>query len=120
MPVRLLTCLLALSALALSACDSGTDDDSSFARLQGTWERTDAGFTDESVRFGPGQNYTFRKGGGAVEIGLYSTLSGPGSERTFTVRYMGEGARPDEEAVLTDDTLVLTPSGGDARSYRRD
>ena len=122
---RTFACLLALVAVSLSACDSDSEGNTAFTRLQGTWERTDAGFTDETVRFGPGQSYTFRRDGAVVETGLYATAGGgTEGEREVTVQYLEEGTgqriRPDEAVVLAEGTLVLTPSGGPARSYRRD
>lgn len=123
----------AVAVVLLAGCDSAdNEDDSPFYQLQGTWERTDAGVTNQSVRFGPGQNYAFRVDGDVVERGLYAVLSQPG-DAEITVRYMSDGTappgdvgqpggrpRPDETAQITDDTLVLTPPNGSARTYRRD
>ena len=111
-----------LVLLALAGCDGGAVDDGSFARLQGTWERTDQASAPGSVQFGPGQDYAVFERGAPVESGLYSTLTGPGRDDAFVVRYMPDGAGApfyDEDATLDGDRLVLRGEGGAARRYRR-
>ena len=113
---------LFLLALAVAGCDSGAVDDTSFARVQGLWERTDQVETPGTVRFGPEQAYAFAEGGATVESGLYGTLSGPEGEDRFTIRYMPDGAAfsfYDEAAVLDGDRLALRDEGGAVRRYRR-
>ena len=117
---------LAVLLLAAAGCDGGAVDDSSFARLQGLWERTDQVEGGGAVRLGPGQDYAFFDGPPsaetAVETGLYGTLSGPDSDDRFTIRYMPDGEAfsfYDEAAVLDGDRLTLRGEGGAARRYRR-
>ena len=94
--MRLLFAFTAL--LTLAACDSNdVADTSSFARLQGgTWERTDAGATDESVVFGPRQAYVYYEGNAVVDRGDYFTRSSAVSDDVFVVAYLSgrvEGRR---------------------------
>ena len=112
---------LALSVfLAVAGCDSGAVNDSSFARLQGLWERTDQVQAGGAVRFGPEQAYAFIEGGAVVETGLYATVGGLDDEDVFTVRFMLEPfSFYDEAAVLDGDRLTLRAEGGAARRYRR-
>ena len=132
LPRRVSVACAALACLALAGCDAA-EDDSPFFQLQGVWERTDAGFTNRSVQFGPDQSYVFREDDAPVERGFYAVLGGTPGASTFTVRYTAspsaqarsagptdEEVRPDETAQLTGDTLVLTPPTGASRTYRRD
>ena len=113
--------VLALSAAAvLAACDSNSaDDTSSFARLQGgTWERTDAGVTDEAIDFRRPQEYAYFEGDAVVDQGKYFTRSSAEGDSVFTIGYLTE--RPDDDAVLSGDVLTLTAEGRDeTRTYRR-
>ena len=122
--MRVRVSLLCLLLSPLVACDSGGEDASPFALVQGTWLRAELVAEGQGVRFGPGQSYEFFSSGGVTERGLYGTLTDPDNADTFIIRYLDPnstvpGPRPDETAVLRGDALVLTPQGGAARRYRR-